>query len=133
MDQRRDTISRSAHLIGIVVVLFLVQTACLNTGNLISSPPPTPDAAATALAFQQTSQAEMDAKLALQSTQMVLNSQQTEVALQQTQVALSAPTQSPPTVEPSSTPEPAIVTTVELNSWRDRLFRTDQKRQDPAL
>ena len=107
MNPRRDTTNRSAHWIGIIVVLFLVQAACLSTGTPVSSPPPTPDAAATALVFQQTSQAEMDAKLALQSTQVVLNLQLTEVALQKTQLAVLASTPAPATLEPNIAPEPS--------------------------
>ncbi len=114
MDNRRKPFDRLPGWVGIFVVLFLVQAACLSSAGPGSSPPPTVDAAATAQTFQQTSQAEMDAKLALQSTQLVMDLQQTQIALQQTQVALSAPTANPPTAEPTFTSEPVIVPTVQL-------------------
>jgi hypothetical protein len=113
MDNRRAIHKPVFRWFGVLIVLFMIQAACMNTGGLLSSPEPTADSAGTAQAMQMTSQADMDAKLSIEKTQFVMNLQGTEVALKQTQAALEVPTQAPPpTEEPEPTLEP-ITPTVE--------------------
>lgn len=111
MDNRRFSPKPVSTWVSLFVILFLVQAACLSTGGSLSSSSPTQDVAGTAQAIQMTSQAEMDAKLALEKTQFVMDLQGTEVSLKQTQAVLEMPTQAPPpTEEPTSTPQPAAPT-----------------------
>lgn len=97
---------RKKSLIGVIVTQVLVcglLAGCSFSAEPTATPEPTQDVAGTAQAVIQTSQADMEAKLAMQSTEQAQHFMQTQLSIAQTQVA-----------QPTSTPNPAPTATPEF-------------------
>lgn len=108
-------ITRSGNIVKIrpwilvIIFVFLIQLACMTSTTPTQPPAPTQDVAGTAMAIQQTSQADNSAKLSLQGTEQALQLQGTQISLQGTQMAMQAK----PTEEEKPTAEPIAVATLQ--------------------